>query len=282
MIKGDTKVYTILGNPVKHSKSPDMHNAAFAQLHINACYIPLEAKINEIEAICEMIRSGTIFGSNVTIPYKEEVVKYVDVLTEEASTIGSVNTLYSREGKLIGDNTDGLGFHKSLFSDLGFNPQNKKCIILGAGGASKAVATKLCQGGIESLVVFDIDREKGEALINHLEKFNYNSSVSLISSSQVDEHSSNGDLIVNCTPIGMKDADPLLISEEIFSKKHYVYDIIYTPSETKLLSLARRKGAKTINGMDMLAYQGAESFSIWENVPPPYEIMKEELRNGQI
>ncbi len=88
MIKGDTKVYTILGNPVKHSKSPDMHNAAFTQLGINACYIPLEAKINEIESVCEMIRSGTIFGSNVTIPYKEEVVKYVDVLTQEASTIG--------------------------------------------------------------------------------------------------------------------------------------------------------------------------------------------------
>ena len=280
MIKGNTKVYTILGNPVEHSKSPDMHNAAFVQLKINACYIPLEAKINEIESICEMIRSGTISGSNVTIPYKEEIVQYVDVLTEEASIIGSVNTLYPRKGKLIGDNTDGLGFQKSLFSDLGFDPESKRGVVLGAGGASKAVTTKLCQGGIESLMIFDIDEKKAEELIDHLQKFNYKSSVDLISSNQINECSSNSDLIVNCTPIGMKDSDPLLISEEIFSNKHYVYDIVYTPPETKLLNSAKHKGAKIINGMDMLAYQGAESFSIWENVPPPYEIMKKELRNA--
>ena len=113
-----------------------------------------------------MIRSDTIAGSNVTIPYKEEVVKYVDVLTEEASRIGSVNTLYSKQGKLVGDNTDGLGFEKSLFSDLEFNAENKSGIVLGAGGASKAVTTKLCQGEIESLVIFDIDKKKAEELIS--------------------------------------------------------------------------------------------------------------------
>ncbi|HIC76805.1 MAG TPA: shikimate dehydrogenase [Candidatus Dadabacteria bacterium] len=279
-IKGDTKVYAILGSPVKHSRSPDMHNAAFLELQINACYVPLEVKINEIESVCEMIRSDTIAGSNVTIPYKEEVVKYVDVLTEEASRIGSVNTLYSKQGKLVGDNTDGLGFEKSLFSDLEFNAENKSGIVLGAGGASKAVTTKLCQGEIESLVIFDIDKKKAEELINHLQKFNYKSTIDLISSNQINEFSFDSDLIVNCTPIGMKDDDPLLIAKEVFSKQHYVYDLIYAPLETKLLNFAKLKGAKIMNGMDMLAYQGAESFSIWENVPPPYEIMKKELRNA--
>lgn len=280
MIKGNTKVYTVIGNPVKHSKSPDMHNAALTELQINACYVALEVKVDEIESICHLIKSGTISGSNVTIPYKEEVMKYVDVLTEEANMIGSVNTLYPKDGKLIGDNTDGLGFEKSLFADNGFVPKNKNCLVLGAGGASKAVTTKLCQNGIKSLLIYDIDQKKAEELLSHLEKFNYETSISLASSEDIDQYSSDSNLIINCTPIGMKEDDPVLISSESISSNHFVYDIIYTPPETKLLKSARENGAKVINGMDMLAYQGAESLSIWEDVPPPYEIMKKELQNG--
>ena len=280
MIEGNTKVYTVLGNPVKHSKSPNMHNAALSELKINACYVPIEAKIDEIESICQMIRSVTISGSNVTIPYKDEVMKYVDVLTEEASMIGSVNTLYPKDGKLIGDNTDGLGFEKSLFSDHGFVPDNKECLVLGAGGAAKAVTTKLCQNGVKSLFVYDIDQKKAEELMEHLRQFNYKSSLNLISSSDIDSCSAESNLIINCTPIGMREEDPLLISSKALSGEHFVYDIVYTPPETKLLKAAKEQGATVNNGMDMLAYQGAESLSIWENVDPPYKTMKKELENG--
>lgn len=280
MILGNTRVYSVIGNPVKHSKSPIMHNAAFNALGINACYIPLEPSSTELDKVCSLIKAGVLSGSNVTIPYKEAVVEYVDVLTDEASMIGSVNTLYSNEGKLIGDNTDGLGFKKSLFSDFGFIPLGKSAIILGAGGAAKAVTAKLCQAELDSLVIFDIDLKKAEELLEHISKFNYKTKVDLIKSDQVNSSSRKSDLIVNCTPIGMNENDPLLVSPDVFSNNQYVYDLVYTPPLTKLLSTAKSCGAKTLNGMDMLAYQGAESFSIWESVEAPYEIMRQELLNG--
>ncbi|MBT3445634.1 shikimate dehydrogenase [bacterium] len=280
MIHGNTRVYSVIGNPVKHSKSPDMHNAAFQSLGINGCYIPLEPKSDELEIICNLIRSGTISGSNVTIPYKEDVMKYVDTLTEEASMIGSVNTMYSLNGSLVGDNTDGLGFKRSLFSDLGFDAINQSALIIGAGGASKAVTAKLCQAEIKTLGVLDIDVDKANELIDHINKFNYKTKVLLVDSKEINDFSRESNLIVNCTPIGMKQDDPLLVSPEVFSSNQYVYDLVYIPSETKLLKAAIAKGANVTNGIDMLAYQGAESFSIWESVEPPYEIMKKELRNG--
>mgnify|MGYP005714231497 FL=1 len=119
-ISGNTKVYTVIGNPIHHSKSPNMHNAAFGKLGINACYVPLAPNENEVGHICDLVRSNVISGSNVTIPYKEEVIKYIDVLTDEAKLIGSVNTLYSIDNKLHGHNTDGLGFSRSLFIDNNF------------------------------------------------------------------------------------------------------------------------------------------------------------------
>ena len=280
MIFGNTKVYSVIGNPVKHSKSPVMHNAAFNALGINACYVPLEPDPNDLNKICSLIKTGVLSGSNVTIPFKESVVEYVDVLTDEASMIGSVNTLYPKNGKLVGDNTDGLGFKKSLFSDLGFNPEEKSATILGAGGAAKAVTAKLCQAELESLAIFDIDIDRAEELLDHISKFKYTTKVILIKSEQVDEYSESSDLIVNCTPIGMNEKDPLLVSPNVFSSKQFVYDLVYTPPMTKLLSSAKSSGAKILNGMDMLAYQGAESFSIWEGVKPPYEIMRKELANA--
>jgi shikimate dehydrogenase len=280
MIKGDTKVYSVIGNPVKHSKSPNMHNAAFKALRINGCYVALEPAHSDLDKICSLIRTGVISGSNVTIPFKESVVEFVDILTEEASKIGSVNTLYSKDGKLVGHNTDGLGFEKSLFTDFGFEPDGKKAVVLGAGGASKAVTAKLCQAGLESLHIFDIDKDRARELKGHIEKFAYNASVELLNPEQVDSFSENSDLIVNCTPIGMSEDDPLLVSKDVFSQNQYIYDLVYTPALTKLLRAAQESGAKTLNGMDMLAYQGAESFSVWEGVEPPYEIMKRELANG--
>tara|TARA_Y100000994_G_scaffold66231_1_gene54061 strand:- start:2163 stop:3005 length:843 start_codon:yes stop_codon:yes gene_type:complete len=280
MISGNTKVYSVIGNPVKHSKSPNMHNAAFQALNINACYVPLEPRNEDLKNICNLIKFGIISGSNVTIPFKEAVMEYVDVLTDEASMIGSVNTLYSRDGKLVGNNTDGLGFKKSLFSDLGFAPLEKSAIILGAGGAAKAVTAKLCQAELKTLAIFDIDLKRAEELVKHISNFNYKTKVILIDSSQVDSYSNQSDLIVNCTPIGMKDDDPVLVSKEAITNNHWVYDLVYTPPMTKLLTNAQEVGAKVLNGMDMLAYQGAESFSIWENVDPPYEIMKKELSNA--
>ena len=279
-ISGNTKVYSVIGNPIAHSKSPNMHNAAFRELKINACYIPIAPSKDEVENICSLIKSSVIKGSNVTIPYKEEIMKYVDELTDEAKLIGSVNTLYSKNNKLIGHNTDGLGFSRSLFVDNKFNPENKKSLIMGAGGASKAICSKLSSNRISQIDIFDIDKEKADELKRHLQQFNFDVKINIIDNKEVDKIAENSDLIVNCTPVGMKEEDPELINSDFFNSNQFIYDLIYTPSKTRLLKDAEIKGAKIINGLDMLAYQGAESFAIWENVNPPYEIMSKELRIG--
>ena len=280
MISGSTKVYTVIGNPITHSKSPNMHNAAFQKLNIDACYVPLAPNISEVKNICDLIRTGVISGSNVTIPYKEEVMKYVDILSDEAKLIGSVNTLYSKDGKLMGHNTDGLGFSKSLFDDNGFNPNGTTAPVLGAGGASKAICSKLCSNDVKEIFIFDIFKDKADELKSHLDSFNFTSKVKIIENDDIDYTCKDSNLIVNCTPIGMKESDPELINSDSISSSQCVYDLIYSPPLTKLLDTAKNKGAKYVNGMNMLAYQGAESFAIWENVNPPYEIMSKELSGG--
>ena len=170
MISGNTKVYSVIGNPVKHSKSPNMHNAAFQALNINACYVPLEPRNEDLKNICNLIKFGIISGSNVTIPFKESVMEYVDVLTDEASMIGSVNTLYSRDGKLVGNNTDGLGFKKSLFSDLGFAPLEKSAIILGAGGVAPSIIYSLMGMGCKKINLSNRTIEKAMNIKRKLQK----------------------------------------------------------------------------------------------------------------
>ena len=160
------------------------------------------------------------------------------------------------------------------------NPENKKSLIMGAGGASKAICSKLSSNRISQIDIFDIDKEKADELKRHLQQFNFDVKINIIDNKKVDKIAENSDLIVNCTPVGMKEEDPELINSDFFNSNQFIYDLIYTPSKTRLLKDAEIKGAKIINGLDMLAYQGAESFAIWENVNPPYEIMSKELRIG--
>lgn len=275
MITAETNLLCIFGHPIKHSKSPLMHNAVIEKLGLNYVYTAFDIKPEELGEAVKGLRALGIKGANITIPHKESVVKYLDYTTEEAKHIGSVNTLYyDDEGKLVGDNTDGRGFVIALMKDGGFDPKGKKCVVMGAGGASRAVCAKLVTEGAEELYLFDIATDKAAELIKNLAEIDKNAKVfQLNSREELVLHAKTADLIVNCTPVGMKDSDPELLPQNVFNGKQFVFDLIYNPAETRLLKDAKMAGCGTINGLGMLVYQGALAFERWTGVKPDTDIM---------
>lgn len=273
------KIYGVLGYPVKHSLSPLMHNAAFAALGIKAEYKLFEKNPQELEAFLNSLQKDNIHGLNVTVPYKEKVIPFMKDLSEEARLIGAVNTIKVSASAFEGYNTDGDGFIKHIKEDLRFEPKHKKVAIIGAGGASKAVAVYLSVARVKSIAIFDIDKARLQALLaslkSHFKKVEFREAGSIkeLSIKQCD-------LLVNATPIGMKKDDPCLVEKQSLHKDILVYDLIYNPKETKLLQIAGERGAVTSNGLGMLLYQGARSFELWTQKPAPVEIMREALKKG--
>ncbi len=273
VIKSDTKLICLLGHPVKHSKSPLMQNKALEIAGEDAVYLVFDVLPEKLKESIEGIKAMGFKGANVTIPHKEEVMKYLDELTKEAENIGAVNTIVAKDGKLIGDNTDGQGFVLSLMNEGGFDPRDKKVLMLGAGGAAKAVAVKLSFEGIKSMAIYEIDKEKADKLREHIKAINKESEIEVISKNELENRASVADLIVNCTPVGMKDSDPELLSESVFFEGQFVFDLIYNPEKTKLLQNAEKKGAKILNGLGMLVFQGALAFEKWTGKKPDTKAM---------
>lgn len=272
------KIYGLLGYPVKHSLSPLMHNAAFKALGIDAEYRLFEIKPERVEEFLKYLSQNNISGLNVTIPYKERVIPFLAHLSDEAKLIAAVNTIKVSGDRLEGFNTDGEGFLKHLTKYLGFSPIGKIIAIIGAGGAAKAVSVCLSKLKPKNLAIYDIDKAKALALVSHLKENFKEDDIDFIQANSIAELKiQNSDLLVNATPMGMKETDPCLIAESSIHKNLLVYDLIYTPQETKLLKLARLKGAKTSNGLGMLLYQGALSFELWIAQKAPIEIMRSAL-----
>lgn len=272
------QIYGLIGYPVKHSLSPIMHNAAFRALKINAEYRLFPLKEDELKGFFADIKKNNIFGLNVTIPYKEKVLDYLQRKSPEVRFTGAVNVIIVKEGNYLeGWNTDGIGFHHHLTIDLKFDIPGKNVIILGAGGAAKAVTNQLARKKVKSITIYDIDKDKSLKLADKISKeFPECNAISVNSIEDLDIK--NADLLINATPIGMKENDPCLISPEAFHSRILVYDLIYEPKETKLLKLAREKGAKTSNGLGMLLYQGARAFQLWTGVKKaPVEVMRKAL-----
>lgn len=278
MISSKTKMICLMGHPVGHSKSPIIHNAELKKSKTDAVYVAVDIKPENLKQAIEGFKAMGFLGANVTIPHKQEVMNYVDELTDEAKNIGAVNTLYFEDDKLIGDNTDGRGFVISLMKDGRFDPKDKNTLILGAGGASQAVSTKLCLEGIKELFIYEINKSRGEHLKKHLEELNSGVKLSLVNLEELNEIAKKMDLIVNCTPVGMKESDPLLLDGSVFNKNQFVFDLVYNPEKTKLLEKAEESGAKIINGMGMLVYQGALSFEKWTKEKPDTNAMFKVIR----
>jgi len=277
--KSPTRIYGILGWPCQHSLSPIMHNAAFRALEINAEYKIFEKKPQDLEGFLKSLTKENIYGLNVTLPYKEIVTAFLDNISSEVRLIGAVNTIKVSGNRLEGFNTDGEGFLKHLTEDLGFNPQGKIIAIIGAGGAARAVSVYLSKNNPKSVAVYDIDKTKVSALVGHL-KENFNN-IEFRSANSIEElNITNSDLLINATPVGMKDSEPCLVDEKFIHKGLLVYDLIYNPKETKLLKMAKEKGARISNGLGMLLYQGALSFEHFTDRSAPIETMRQALNEG--
>lgn len=281
----------IIGYPIGHTLSPLMHNTAIKQLGIDYVYLPFEVKKENIRIAIGGLKGLGIKGINVTIPHKESVIPYLDSLDEDARLIGAVNTIKLDGDKLNGYNTDGRGFSESLKRDAREEVKGRSVVILGAGGAARAIAIQIALEGAERIVIANRTIERGEKLAGYINaKCKVQNAkckvktVSLKDNSLV-EYFREADIIINATPVGMKGYNQPLFAYDYISDRHLVCDIVYRPLETKLLKEADKKGARTLNGLGMLVYQGSLSFKIWTGYEMPVEVVKktlmEELRQCQ-
>lgn len=271
------KIFGVLGYPVKHSLSPLMHNAALAALKINAEYRLFEVAPEGLAAFMRDLAKNNIHGLNVTIPYKERVLAFVELPEDSLhlKEIKAVNTVVFKNDKWLGFNTDIPGFLMDL-KGQGIAPENKSVALLGAGGAARAVAYALASSGAKEISIYDIDKEKTQGVVSMIKKLFPDFDIR--PSSSVDGLDiRNKDLLVNTTPVGMKESDPCLVKEGMLHKGLFVYDVIYNPAQTKLLKIAQDAGAKNSNGLGMLLYQGALSFAHFTGKEAPVEIMRQAL-----
>lgn len=276
MISGKTRLYGIFGYPVEHTFSPGMHNAAFQKLHMDACYVSFAVSPDKLgEAAKALIPLG-LCGLNVTVPHKEKIIAYLDELSEEARLIGAVNTIEIKEGKLIGHNTDGRGFLRSLRDNAGFNPKGKQIFIIGSGGAARAVGFSLALAGTKKIVFTDLDAGKAVALVIDITD-KTGRLVEYAKHESVAESAAEADCVINATPLGLKRADPLPLAPEHIREKHLVCDLVYNPAETRFLQAAKARGAKRLPGIGMLLFQGVIAFEIWTGKKAPVSIMKNAL-----
>jgi shikimate dehydrogenase len=272
-ISGKTKVTGLFGYPVEHSLSPAMHNAAFEHLNMDYCYVTFSVRPDLLGDAVRAIRALNLNGVNVTVPHKENVIPFLDEISDEALFIGAVNTIKNDNGKLTGYNTDGRGFMQSL-SEAGIDARDKKILIIGAGGASRAIGYYLCKEALE-VHLFDVDDKKAGLLKDHLNKLKGNVSLAYAKSIKDKSFFSGIDIIINATPLGLKPDDSMPVDMTLVNKNHIVCDLIY--KETPLLREASKIGCKTMDGLGMLLYQGVFAFEIWTGVKPPVEVMREAL-----
>jgi shikimate dehydrogenase len=279
-VSGRTKVCGLIGDPVKHTLSPIMHNAAFTHLKLDFIYVAFQVRKQELENAIGGMRSLGIRGLNVTMPHKNAVINYLDELDSTAKFMEAVNTILNENEKLIGFNTDGVGALKAL-KENGVNLNGKKMLLLGAGGAANAIAFHSAQE-VEELAILNRTPEKAKKLAEALRrKFGKTIEGNLLSASIIKEELKDSDVLINATSVGMHpNFDQSLVDPEWLRPDLCVMDIIYNPLETKLAKNAKSKGAKVISGIDMLVYQGAASFEVWTNQAAPIKAMKQAVLNN--
>ena len=276
-ISGKTQVYGIFGYPVKHSKSPQFQTAAFSFYNIPAVYVPFEVKPEDLPKAIEGIKALNIKGLNITVPHKENVIPYLNELSEEVKYIKACNTIKNINGYLIGYNTDEYGFITGL-KELEPSLDGRNVLVLGAGGASRAVVYGLIKEGVNKIYQANRNLKRVETIIQDFKGFNrlVDNIIQPVSYQEINKALLEKiDIIVNTTSVGLREDDPWLFNYNLLQPNHTVVDIIY--KETPLLKAAKEKNCKYQDGLPMLLYQGAKAFEIWTNKPAPVEIMKEAL-----
>ncbi len=273
------KIYGILGKDISYSLSPFMYNAAFKALNLEAEYKIFDIPENELDGFFSRMKKGEISGCNVTIPYKERALELVDKCDDLAKDIGAINTVTVKAGELSGYNTDYQGFIEALkgrnAGDLDFDSKDKDVFVFGAGGAAKAVIYGLMDLGAKRIAIADIDEGKSERLASSIvDRHKGSSLITVVKDRQkYEEFISKADLLINATPCGMKACDGQLFDYRYIHEKLYVFDLIYA-ADTPLVKEAELRGAKAINGVNMLLYQAGASFTIWTGLKAPLDVMK--------
>ena len=278
-IDGYTRLAAVVANPIKHSISPFIHNSAFEATNTNGVYLAWEVDATELAETVANIRRYQMYGINLSMPYKEQVIAYLDQLSEEACLIGAVNTVVNREGTLIGYNTDGKGFFKSLPS---FKISRKKLVLLGAGGAAKAILAQAILDGVSQISVF-VRSSSMEKTRPYLEKIQNATGfrVDLFALEDVQDLQDSitkADLLVNATSVGMDGSSQPIPTSIVLPEKLMVADVIYQRFETPFLKWARNQGNQSINGLGMLLYQAAEAFELWTGKEMPTDQIWESLK----
>ena len=267
-LSGRTKITGLFGYPVEHTLSPVMHNAAFEALGLDYCYVAFPVHPDYLEEAVKAIKALNFSGVNVTIPHKEKVIPFLDEIDKEASYIGAVNTIVNSNGSLKGYNTDGRGFMQYFF-ECGISAEGKEVLIVGAGGASRAISYYVVKEA-KKVYLYDIEKEKAERLVADLKK-NFDNISTVDDIARIERFH----LLINATPLGLKDEDPLPFDTALLRSDQIVCDLIY--KKTRLLDEASKKGCLILNGLGMLLWQGVFAFELWTRMSPPIDIMRDAL-----
>ena len=251
------KKFLVIGNPIDHSLSPDLHNYWIKNSSIDAIYEKKKINENQLEQIISQVRDNKIKGINVTVPFKTTVIPYLDELSFEAQSTQSVNTIYKKDNKIIGHNTDIFGFETSI-KKVEYYLENKEVLILGAGGVVPSIIFSLIKMKASKIKISNRTKEKAENLkkiFKDIEVLKWG-------------EFSNFDMIINATSLGLKKEDSLNLDFSSISRNKFFYDVIYNPSETNFLKMGRELGNKTLNGKLMFIYQAVSAFNIWHGQTP--------------
>lgn len=267
-INGSTKVLGIIGDPIEHSLSPEIHNTICRELKQNYAYVPFKLPAKDIESAVNGFKALGVTGFNVTIPHKKNIIQYLDEVSEEALLMGAVNTVKNVQGKLYGYNTDGEGFIKSLKAH-DVSVKNKNIVILGAGGAARGISVKIAMGGAKSITILNRTPEKAQEICDII-----NQNVAdickgaLLDMNSLKACAHSCDILINTTPIGMHPhtAESPVENFSFLNSETVVCDLIYNPKKTLFLSNAEEKSCKIINGWGMLVCQAVSAYEIWTGI----------------
>ena len=269
------KKFGIIGNPVKHSLSPVLHNYWFEKYSSDASYSIIETKENDLKSVIKKIRDRELTGVNVTLPFKQKIINFTDKIINDAEVTGSVNTILLEEDKIIGENTDVFGLQAAYLKAID-NNEFKNSLIIGAGGVSPSVIFSLKKSGIKNITITNRTNEKCLFL---KKKFNF---LNILPWNDIEKKLVNFDIIVNATSLGLKNNEDFNIS---FSKtkNDLVYiDTIYNPLETKTYKFLKEDGKRVFNGLDMFIYQGQKSFYLWNKINPEIDDKLVELLRSKL
>lgn len=281
-ISGTTGLLGLIGTPVGHSKSPVMYNYSFQKLGLDYAYLAFDVTVEKVSDAIAAIKTFHMRGSNVTMPCKSEAVKYMDELSPAARIIGAVNTIVNDDGKLTGHITDGVGFVRNL-KENGVEVRGKKITIMGAGGAATAIQVQCALDGAKEISIFNVKDAfyaKAEKTVENIKKEVPECVVNLYDledTQKLSEEIASSDILVNGTLVGMHpEVDQTNIKDtSVFRKDLIVADVVYNPKKTKFLEDAEAAGCKTVGGLGMLLWQGAEAFKLYTGLEMPVEEVNE-------